>query len=1055
MTAFDAHEPTPEILRRHRAFARSLAWSLLRDEHEAEDVAQDALLASFRRAPRDEGSEPEITWRRWISVVTKNLVRDRGRAEAARRRHEPRKTPNVHAPSTQQIFEREAAARRVIDAVFALDEPSRSAILLRYYEDLPPRRIAERLDIPVETVRTRIKRGLIELRRTLAAEYGRGWMGFLVPLAGESARAARPEVTIAMSKVATMLAASLCIFVTCWHFWAAGAGAVREPRALEPAAVGSSRPPLAVPMGKATPELASAESPSARTVAAEAAAPPKSAAPHVHVTGTVVREDGSPAAHARIEATLPSILRSGEPTPRTQTDESVGEASCNESGQFSIDMPVRSRTAGSIVITEEGLHPKTLRIPDLGESREERFGVIRLFRPGRAKVRFVDAGGRPIRLTFDTAWASAEQPPEDPRILSSSGYSDSRWTELPTFEQLEPGSYTIRVRLSDASEPVIPGVVVRSGEETVADLRYDGPDPSQTLIVRLRAKLLFLPSASPSMIRLEIAGEPPRIPEEMKPPVPIQYQFRGVPPGEHTLVVEDPRYAVWRMHPVRGGDRPVDVQLVGDSKVSLRVIDDRTSRPIEQFSATLRLHQNSKDAQFSFDSRVLRTLEDEATATATFSQIPAIDHTWIVHAPGYGPSETPVLGLRRGEARDVVVRLQHAGAARGIVQSRDGQPIREASIRLFAPAAKNDGTSSPLKLRGVLISGIDAGTFREERYAATTDNEGRFQIEGINPGTYCVAAFLTPEFYTKAEGIVIETGKLHELLTLQIDEPARASATVIGPAGADLSRIGIRIDQQSPDVSMEAKVYGLLGRSTLPVRGAHGRFDLGTLPPGMVTLAAELLGAEDGSSLPIDSIRLPPIRLKPGPQELTLDLRDRWPGFLHVRIKDPLSLPRESSAWAVRAPSGRAGVYYTQRAVFDASGMARIGPVFGARNEDEAWCVGVAGPGNSWVAPAEARALLPGAGEAEVFLDPRVARGTIRVLLDETGEPMRRTGVKITFMPELGLSRIVHTDENGLFEMEMPPTQLILQRDLPGLSSKHVLVDWPASGPTPIEVRLP
>ncbi|MBL8695324.1 MAG: sigma-70 family RNA polymerase sigma factor [Planctomycetes bacterium] len=1055
MAAFDAHQPTPDLLRKHRAFARSLAWSLLHDEHEAEDVAQDALLASLRHPPRDDGGEPETTWRRWISVVTKNLVRDRSRAEAARRKHEPRTKPEEHAPSAQQIYEREAAARKVIDAVFALDEPSRSAILLRYYEDLPPRRIAERLGLPVETVRSRIKRGLTELRRTLAAEYGRGWMGFLVPLAGESARYTRPEIALALAKAGTMLAASFCISMTCWYFWPAGAVAVRDPRALEPASVGSSLAPGASPVGQATPDLASTESRSSRTSAAGSPAPVKSSAPLVHATGTVVKEDGSPAAHARIEATLPATLRSGEPTPRTQTDERVGETTCDERGQFSIDLPVRSRTAGSIVISEEGSLAKSLRILDLGEPREERFGVIRLCRPGRAKVRFVNAGGQPIRLTFDTAWASAEQPPDDPRIVPSSGYSDSRWTELPTFEQLEPGSYTIRVRLSDASEPVIPGVVVRSGEETVADLQYDGPDPGQILIVRLRTKLLFVPSASSSMIRLEIAGEPPRSPEEMKPSLPLQYQFRGVPPGEHTLVVDDPRYALWRMHPVRGGDRPVDVQLVGDSKVSLRVIDDQTSRPIERFSATLRLHQNSKDAQFGFDSKVLRTLEDKPTAAAAFSQIPAIDHTWIVHAPGYGPAETPVLGLKRGEAREIVVRLQHAGAVQGIVQSRDGQPLREASVRLFAPAARNDSPSSSLKLRGVLTSGIEADSFREERYDATTDGEGRFRIEGIAPGTYCAVAFLTQEFYTKTEGVVIQPGEFHKPLILQIDEPARASATVIGPAGADLSQIGIRIDRQSPDVPMESKVYGLLGRSTQTVRVAHGRFDLGSLPPGMVTLAADLLGAEGGSSLPIDSIPLPPMRLKPGPQELTLDLRDRWPGFLHVRIKDPSSLPRESLAWAIRAPSGRARVYSTQRAVFDASGMARIGPVFGARNEEEAWCVGMAGPGNSWVASAEARALLPGASEAEVVLDPKVARGSIRVLLDETGEPMRRTGVKISFMPELGLSRIVRTDENGLLEMEMPPTRFILQRDLPGLSSKQVSVDWPASGPPPMEVRLP
>jgi hypothetical protein len=89
-------------------------------------------------------------------------------------------------PSTAEILAREESRARVVEALRALEEPYRSTLLLRYFEDLPPRAIARREGVPVETVRTRIKRGLECLRARLDREYGgdRGaWGAALLPLA--------------------------------------------------------------------------------------------------------------------------------------------------------------------------------------------------------------------------------------------------------------------------------------------------------------------------------------------------------------------------------------------------------------------------------------------------------------------------------------------------------------------------------------------------------------------------------------------------------------------------------------------------------------------------------------------------------------------------------------------------------------------------------------------------------------------------------------------------------------------------------------------------------
>src|SRR5262245_2004586 len=86
--------------------------------------------------------------------------------------------------------------RRVVSSVLALEEPYRDVVLLRFFEDLPPREVARRLGVPTETVRTRTRRALDRLRERLDAEHGgdrAAWSAALAPVA------ALPTVVVALS----------------------------------------------------------------------------------------------------------------------------------------------------------------------------------------------------------------------------------------------------------------------------------------------------------------------------------------------------------------------------------------------------------------------------------------------------------------------------------------------------------------------------------------------------------------------------------------------------------------------------------------------------------------------------------------------------------------------------------------------------------------------------------------------------------------------------------------------------------------------------------------
>lgn len=156
--------PRPDEIVAHAAFVRRLARSLLRDEHLAEDVAQEALLVALSPAVAPRGGV-----RAWIGGVVRNLVRMELRG-GARRTHRERALAAPPGPgSPADIAARLDLERAVVEAVTGLPEPLRTAIVLRYLDDLAPREIARRLDLPVETVKARLRRALTLLRERFDA----------------------------------------------------------------------------------------------------------------------------------------------------------------------------------------------------------------------------------------------------------------------------------------------------------------------------------------------------------------------------------------------------------------------------------------------------------------------------------------------------------------------------------------------------------------------------------------------------------------------------------------------------------------------------------------------------------------------------------------------------------------------------------------------------------------------------------------------------------------------------------------------------------------------
>lgn len=170
-----------EELLAHEGFLRRVVAEVVGPE-QVDDIVQETWIAALAAQPQRLGYP-----RAFLKRVARNLALGRRRTEARRRRRESLVASAEALPSTAQMVERLHAHQSVAQAVADLDEPYRTVVLLRFFEDLTPREIARRTGVPASTVRTQIERGLQRVRGRLEGYDVRALAALvLAPRTGES-----------------------------------------------------------------------------------------------------------------------------------------------------------------------------------------------------------------------------------------------------------------------------------------------------------------------------------------------------------------------------------------------------------------------------------------------------------------------------------------------------------------------------------------------------------------------------------------------------------------------------------------------------------------------------------------------------------------------------------------------------------------------------------------------------------------------------------------------------------------------------------------------------
>lgn len=205
---------TNELLE-HLDWVRQLARSLVTDENLADDLVQDAYVAAALAPPSDGALV-----RPWFRGTMRNLIAARARKEGNRRARESSVARPEAAPTDSQLVERVETEKALVGRVMELREPYRRTILLRYFEGMSVRAIAEQEGVGIAAVKSRLGRGQTMLREKLDSAHGgdgRGWILAIAPVAARAAGARALATTgtrnLAMfAGLATMVVAAAVAF---------------------------------------------------------------------------------------------------------------------------------------------------------------------------------------------------------------------------------------------------------------------------------------------------------------------------------------------------------------------------------------------------------------------------------------------------------------------------------------------------------------------------------------------------------------------------------------------------------------------------------------------------------------------------------------------------------------------------------------------------------------------------------------------------------------------------------------------------------------------------
>lgn len=783
----------PEALLAQGARVRALARRLVFDEELAQEIEQEAWLAALTYAPRGV-ADP----RAWLASLVRHAL-GRARRRAARREELEQAAACAREPRGDDpaaLAERAEALRLLLAAVERLPEAVRRAIVLHHLDGLSLPEVARRTEAPLETVRSRVKRGLGLLRGELArGRRNDAWALFLV----RGFELAPPSLARGLALVARDSLLSLLLMGTTGKFvLSATALALLVGFLLVQRAPTERTHDAAVAPASTAAELAPGE-PRARADAARVA--PRAAEvqpgrrdaarlePRASArTGTLVLDvrwgdDGTPAGGVEVRVSAADVAGSGtwgttsadgrlelEVAPGFVTAScihgglSATEVAVGERSELELEIPPGIRVLGRV---EDGTGAPVADAElflslGVGEDAFEGRVVARADERGAFTLR-----SAPVGLGVCLSARAAGFAPSEQVVLSAP--SDS---ELAVRLVLDQAGRALAGRVLDPEDAPVAGASVLVGSEYEWELRHR-PDGSRVY---------------------------PPIGEHVTTDASGRFALRGVPRGAVAVRVRAAGHPVFEGELAEDAPGELTIRLARGARV-LGTVRTEDGTPL----AGIRVRRAGNG---SFAVSATTSAED---GTYVLEPLAPGAHVLVVERPASGPGWLQAepaarleLELAPGEERRFDPRLAPARVLRG---------------RIEAPGQE---------LEGWTVRGWSERNYVEE---VRTDAEGRFALTHPPAGEIGLHLFArggSPLPLASVEHVPVDGPEV----VLRPD-PALCGGKVRGRM-RDAKGLPVR----SADVLASHPQFGT---TLVHPSGEDGRFELGPLPAGEWTLALDPL----------------------------------------------------------------------------------------------------------------------------------------------------------------------------------------------------------------------
>jgi RNA polymerase sigma-70 factor (ECF subfamily) len=141
---------------------------ILSDREESEDVLQEVYVTVWRRADRFDPSRASVMT--WVSTIARNRSIDRLRARGPMAYAEPVEEMEIadKAPGAEALLEAAGEDARLHACLSELDDRTENVIRTAFFEGVTYEALARRMDTPLGTVKSWVRRGLAKLKGCLA-----------------------------------------------------------------------------------------------------------------------------------------------------------------------------------------------------------------------------------------------------------------------------------------------------------------------------------------------------------------------------------------------------------------------------------------------------------------------------------------------------------------------------------------------------------------------------------------------------------------------------------------------------------------------------------------------------------------------------------------------------------------------------------------------------------------------------------------------------------------------------------------------------------------------